>query len=121
MTRHLPLLLLLVLAGGLQGQASPVRGPAVASGRLWTPPAPATVSPTALSSGILGDGSHDYRYRGFWIGAGLGVGLTWLSYEFCKGSDNGCQAGPDRVVLAAALTAGILGTVGALAGAQFDR
>jgi hypothetical protein len=80
--------------------------------------APAATTP---STGILGDGSQDYRYTGMWVGVGTALALSFVSYEFCRGSDGGCDASAGRVVLGTLLMTAVTGTIGALVGAQFDK
>lgn len=112
--------LVLGVPGTGAAQDHPVLGPSVATGRLWAAP-PDVSSRSAENGGILGDGSHDHRYRGFWIGAGLGLGFSYLGYQFCKDTDTSCDASAGKVMLRSALVIGMLGTVGALIGAQVDR
>jgi hypothetical protein len=79
------------------------------------------VAPALVSTGILGDGSNDHRYRGFWIGAGLGLGFSYIGYQFCQDTDTSCDASAGKVIVRSAFVVGMLGTIGALIGAQFDR
>ena len=120
MTRIL-LLLLLGTTSGLHAQSHTTPRPLPATGRLWAAPTPSNATSKALSTGLLGDGSQDHRYSGFWVGAGLGLGLAYLGYEFCQDSDSGCQATTGQIVLRSAFVVGMLGTIGALIGAQIDR
>jgi hypothetical protein len=74
-----------------------------------------------LSNGILGDGSKDYRYTGFWVGAGAGLVFTYYMYEFCVESEGGCSANAGQLLLGTLILAGTTSLLGALVGAQFDR
>lgn len=95
--------------------------PTFSSGRLWRFSDLAGAQGATLTTGIFGDGSKDYRYAGFWVGAATGAGMAYLAHEFCVGSDGGCQASLGRELLGTTLVIGIMGTVGALIGAQFGR
>jgi hypothetical protein len=81
----------------------------------------AAASPTALSSGILGDGSTDYRYTGFWIGTGTAVGLTFVGLASCGGMEGGCNGDTGEVALGVLIFTATMGLVGALVGAQFNK
>lgn len=117
--RTLWLILIAIASSAERSSAQATIRPAPGSGRLWVaiPPPP----PGLPSDGIFGDGSNDYRYQGFWIGAGLGIGLSYIGYQFCTHSDTACEVDVGGAVLRTALASAMLGTIGALAGAQFDR
>lgn len=92
--------------------------PALVTGRLWGTP---TYRPEATPAtiGILGDGSHDHRYAGLWIGLGLGATLTALNLMFCSDRDTGCST--SRPLTYGPIMTVVLGTTGALVGAQIGR
>ncbi len=95
--------------------------PAFSSGRLWRSGDLASAAGAPRTTGIFGDGSNDYRYAGLWVGAATGAGMAYIAHQFCVGSDNGCQASLGRELLGASLVIGMMGTIGALIGAQFGR
>lgn len=118
-------LIVLLVASALLGaqsvMAQRIQGPRFAGGTVWAAESPALAAAATFSNGILGDGSKDYRYAGFVVGAGAGV---WLGYElsqFCLDSEEECNTGPAGAVLGAVLVGALVGTFGALIGAQFDR
>ena len=109
--------LAVLLASPLPAQK--LRGPNLANGLIWIAhnrPTPALDSSTA---GILGDGSHDHRYTGMWIGLGLGAGVTALNVMFCADPDTGCEI--SRPLTYGPLMTFVLGVTGALIGAQIGR
>jgi hypothetical protein len=117
MSSRLLLLILLVLpsaSAGAQAQSAPVRlrpGPAHF---LWERPSNlAAERAHEPLGGLLGRGDRDYRYTGFFVGAGLGLALTVLGFAWCN-EDNGCNRG--RVVPLGLLATGILGLSGAVIG-----
>ncbi len=95
--------------------------PAYSTGMLWRSSDLATDAGVPPTTGFFGDGSNDYRYTGWWVGAATGAGMAYMAHEFCVGSDGGCQASLGRELLATTLVIGIMGTIGALVGAQIGR
>jgi len=69
--------------------------------------------------GFLGPGGLDYRYPGFFVGAGLGLGATAFSLAWCSHPDNACHTG--RVVPAGMIMTGVLGLTGAVVGGLFPK
>ncbi|MGB7212255.1 MAG: hypothetical protein WBC97_06450 [Gemmatimonadales bacterium] len=78
---------------------------------LWLP-APTTQRPTS-DGGLLGDGSKDYRYEGFW-GGGIALGL--LSGAVAGGLCNDSDSSDHRSCLGSTIGGAILGF---LVGAPF--
>jgi len=95
--------------------------PTFSSGKLWRSSGSTRIAPTPLRTGIFGDGSKDYRYAGLWVGAATGAGMAYLAHQFCEQSDNGCHASVGRELLGTTILVGVMGTIGALIGAQFGR
>ncbi|HVX89321.1 MAG TPA: hypothetical protein VG940_10370 [Gemmatimonadales bacterium] len=91
------------------------------SGALWQRQTTSTPTIEVRNTGVLGDGSHDYRYPGFWVGAGTGVGLAYIAHRFCNDSDTGCSASAGQELFGTLFLTVIMGTFGALIGAQFER
>jgi hypothetical protein len=83
----------------------------------WSAPA---VSPEARAEGsghgIFGDGSHDYRYPGLFVGVGAGAALSiWFIT-----SDDG-EASTGSLLAGSLLVTAVLGVTGALIGSAFRR
>jgi hypothetical protein len=69
--------------------------------------------------GLLGDGSRDHRYDGFFVGAGAAAGLYMLSVaSFCGREDATCSAGN---LLKAAGIVPIFGILGAFIGGGISK
>jgi hypothetical protein len=111
----------LVMLSAGESAAQQAFQPTLASGLVWSPAASQPDATTAMSTGILGDGSKDYRYTGMWVGVGTALALSYVGYELCHNDDGGCDASAGRVVLGTLLATAVTGTIGALIGAQFDR
>lgn len=108
--------------GTRSASAQRIAGPRFATGVVWAAQAPAPVALGMDQSGILGDGSKDHRYTGFWVGAGTGFGLGLLAAAFCEDEQRkSCDISPPAAILGALFSGAILGTVGALIGAQIER
>ena len=58
---------------------------------VWAPDARLEQQREPLG-GLLGPGDEDYRYPGFFIGAGLGVAATLYSVTWCEDPDNACSS-----------------------------
>jgi hypothetical protein len=67
--------------------------------------------------GILGRGDLDHRYTGFFVGSGVGVGLTIFGLAYCSAENTCTSKGMAQAVLAT----GILGISGALIGGLFPK
>jgi hypothetical protein len=67
--------------------------------------------------GILGRGDLDHRYTGFFVGSGVGIGLTIFGLAYCS-AENTCSS---EGVAHALLATGILGITGALIGGLFPK
>jgi hypothetical protein len=111
------LLVLLALPAALSAQGARI---APRASVVFTTAAPVPTE-GGLSDGILGDGSKDYRYTGFWVGAGAGLVFTYYMYGFCVESEGGCDANAGQLLLGTLIIAGTTSFFGALVGAQFDR
>lgn len=48
--------------------------------------------------GLLGDGSRDHRYKGFWLGVGAASAYTVLKLLTCSGGERRCDR--DRIAFA---------------------
>jgi hypothetical protein len=83
---------------------------------LWEQPSSAPVAERAREplGGLLGPDDLDYRYPGFFVGAGLGLLFTAASFVWCSDSDNACESG--RVLPMGVLMTGVLGLSGAVIG-----
>lgn len=119
MTLRLPLVLVLMASSvpasaGAQGAPAALR-PAPAR-LLWERPAPVPLRAGAREplGGLLGRGDEDYRYSGFFVGAGLGLALTAISFVWCADADNACDSG--RVLPVGLVVTGALGLSGAVIG-----
>jgi hypothetical protein len=121
------LILAATLAGPVAAQtASAGAGPPPVRPRfaraVWAAPArdrSATAARTPLG-GVLGPGDRDYRYPGFFVGAGLGVAAMLVSIGMCSDSDSGgCNAA--RVVLLGPVAVGAVGLAGAVVGGLFPK
>jgi hypothetical protein len=64
--------------------------------------------------GLLGPDDLDYRYPGFFVGAGLGLFFAAATFAWCSDSDNWCDRG--RVLPMGVLMTGVLGLSGAVIG-----
>jgi hypothetical protein len=84
--------------------------------RGLTSPAPIAVflASRAPLGGLLGPDDLDHRYPGFFVGAGLGLLLTAVSFAWCSDGDNSCDSG--RVLPLGVLMTGVLGLSGAVIG-----
>jgi hypothetical protein len=71
------------------------------------------------TGGFLGPGDLDYRYPGFFVGAGLGLGATAFSLAWCSDPDNACHTG--RVLPVGMIMTGVLGLTGAVVGGLFPK
>jgi hypothetical protein len=64
--------------------------------------------------GLLGPGDRDHRYEGFFVGAGLGLVATALSFSMCSDSDNGCES--SNLLLMGTIASTVVGLAGAVLG-----
>jgi hypothetical protein len=69
--------------------------------------------------GFLGPGDEDYRYPGFFIGAGLGLAATLFSVAWCSDADNACSRG--RALLLGPILTGAFGLGGAVIGGLIPK
>ena len=81
---------------------------------LWERPSLAAERAREPLGGLLGPDDLDHRYPGFFVGAGLGLLLTAVSFAWCSDGDNSCDSG--RVLPLGVLMAGVLGLSGAVIG-----
>lgn len=81
---------------------------------LWQRPVSHSADTREPLGGLLGRGDLDYRYTGFFVGAGLGVVLTAFAFALCGEGDDGCDGG--RVLPAGVLMSAIMGLGGAVIG-----
>jgi hypothetical protein len=88
---------------------------------LWERPSSALSADSAREplGGLLGPDDEDQRYPGFFVGAGLGLLLTAVSFAWCFDGDNSCNSG--RVLPLGALMTGILGLSGAVIGGLLPK
>ena len=88
---------------------------------VWVRPAPGQSDAQVRTplGGVLGPGDRDYRYTGFFVGAGLGVAAVALSVALCSESDSGCSTG--RVLLLGPVIAASFGLGGAVVGGLFPK
>jgi hypothetical protein len=70
-------------------------------------------------SGLLGPGDRDYRYTGFFVGAGAGLAAGVLAVAWCSDAEGGCDYG--RVALFAPLGVAAVGLAGAVVGGLFPK
>jgi hypothetical protein len=105
---------------GAQALASQsIARPTIASGRLWNQSRPYPIEGDQDRGGILGDGSRDHRYAGFWTGLAVGTGLTLLGAAYCSDSDTGCR--PGQPWKGAIIAIPVLAGTGALIGTMFPK
>jgi hypothetical protein len=69
--------------------------------------------------GLLGPGDRDYRYTGFFVGAGVGLAAVTLAVAWCSESEGGCDYG--RVALFGPLGVAAVGFAGAVVGGLFPK
>ena len=69
--------------------------------------------------GVLGPGDRDYRYTGFFVGAGVGLAATVFSVAWCSDHDNACSSG--RALLLGPVVSVTLGLGGAVIGGLFPK
>jgi hypothetical protein len=69
--------------------------------------------------GLLGPADEDYRYTGFFIGAGLGVASTMFSVTWCSDPDNACSR--SHALLMGAMFTAMAGFGGAVLGGLFPK
>jgi hypothetical protein len=83
---------------------------------LWERPTSGLVTERAREplGGLLGPDDLDHRYPGFFVGAGLGVLLTAVTFAWCSDGDNSCDSG--RALPVGVLMTGVLGLGGAVIG-----
>jgi hypothetical protein len=115
--RLLPLILLLMCSVAALGRAQggPVQLRPGPSHLLWQRPSNlGAESAQEPLGGLLGRGDLDYRYTGFFVGTGLGLGLAALTFIVCADTDSGCDTG--RAVPLAVLMVGVTGLSGAVIG-----
>ena len=111
MSPRLLLLILVAFSAPALGHAQrvPVRlGPGAAR-LLWERPSPTLATERAREplGGLLGRGDLDYRYTGFFVGAGLGLVATAFAFAWCGNTDNACDSG--RVLPVGIVVSGLLG------------
>ena len=75
-------------------------------------------TPTNPWGGLLGPGDRDYRYTGFFVGAGVGLAAVALAVAWCS-DEGGCDYG--RVVLFGPLGVAAMGFAGAVVGGLFPK
>lgn len=93
--------------------------PQIGSGFLWALATTESGEEHSARIGVLGDGSKDHRYGGMWIGLGLGAMLTVVNYARCSNPDTGCST--SRPLIYGPIMTVVLGTTGALIGAQIPK
>ena len=114
--RALTLILLATVfaVAGAAAQTAPVPlrpGPSL----LWErPPSAAAQRAREPLGGLLGPDDEDYRYPGFFVGAGLGLVLTTVGFMICNEADNGCDG--SQALGLGVLVTGVLGLSGAVIG-----
>lgn len=59
---------------------------------------PASFAKALHAQGLLGDGSRDHRYKGFWLGVGAASAYTILKLLACNGGERRCDR--DRIAFA---------------------
>jgi hypothetical protein len=69
--------------------------------------------------GLLGPDDQDYRYPGFFVGAGVGLAAVALAVAWCGDAEGGCDYG--RVVLFGPLGVAAVGFAGAVVGGLFPK
>jgi hypothetical protein len=69
--------------------------------------------------GLLGPADEDYRYTGFFIGAGLGVVATAFSVTWCSDTDNACSS--SQALLMGAMFTAMAGFGAAVLGGLFPK
>ena len=88
----------------------------------WAPPPIAEQARQDPMGWLLGDGSRDHRYTGFYAGAATGAVLGVVLLGMCSmddSGDGGCS--PWAYVLGPISGAALLGAVGALIGGAFEK
>lgn len=83
---------------------------------VWDAGATRTSSPV---SGLLGSGDRDYRYTGFYIGAGYGLAAMLFSAAYCSDPDNSCTTG--HALLVGPPLVAVAGVAGAVIGSLFKK
>jgi hypothetical protein len=96
-----------------------VRGPHAARALWVQPPEQAARLGHAPLGGLLGPDDRDYRYPGFFVGAGVGLAAVVLAVAWCSDAEGGCDYG--RVALFAPLGVAAVGLAGAVVGGLFPK
>ena len=120
---------LLLAAGGGSSVFAQMADPGGHPGELRPHAARALWSPAPLEQaashaheplgGLLGPGDRDYRYTGFFVGAGVGLAAVALAVAWCSDAEGGCDYG--RVALFAPLGVAAVGFAGAVVGGLFPK
>jgi hypothetical protein len=83
----------------------------------WSAPAfPSEAQAGGSGHGLFGDGSHDYRYPGLYVGVGAGVALSIWAFSTQDGESH-----TGSLLIGSVLVTAILGVAGALLGSAFHR
>ena len=107
--RHVGKVVVRAIGGSRRGHAN-----GSGCGRSFGPTHPEAERAREPLGGLLGPDDLDHRYPGFFVGAGLGVLLTAVSFAWCSDDDNSCDSG--RVLPLGVLMTGVLGLSGAVIG-----
>jgi hypothetical protein len=111
---------LLLAAGGASSGFAQTAGPGAhawelrphAARALWVPARESRRPATGHEplGGLLGSGDRDYRYTGFFVGAGAGLATVAVAVAWCSDAEGGCDYG--RVALFAPLGVAAVGLAG---------
>lgn len=81
---------------------------------VWERPRSDAAARREPLGGFLGPGDRDHRYEGFFVGAGLGLVATMITFSMCQEYDGGCET--SNVLLLGPIVSGVVGLSGAVLG-----